>query len=129
MLPGESFALDAAAAEPLYLQLAGQIERRVAGGSLIQGERLPAVRRLARTLDVSPLTVSRAYAQAQQHGALVARPGRGMYVAGTSLNMAARLELLEPALHQLAAEVKQAALPAIGVLAALRKQLEKGNPS
>lgn len=126
MRHGKDFVLDASASTPLYLQLASQIERRVAGGSLAHGDRLPSVRDLARKMAVSPLTIARAYASAQQRGVLAARSGRGVFVVGNSQNMAARFKLLEPALHQLAAEAKQSGLSRTCILAAMQKRLKGG---
>ena len=43
---------------PVYRQIAGQIRERVESGALAQGDRLPAIRDLARQLGVNRDTVA-----------------------------------------------------------------------
>jgi len=66
----------------------GQIEERIklaiAGGQLVAGQRLPAIRDAAQALGVHANTVARAYAALVHDGVLDAHPGRGTFVARTS---------------------------------------------
>lgn len=73
--------LDPAAGGPVYAQIGEQIRRAVATGRLRPGERLPAVRSLARTLAVNVNTVARAYAALAQEGVVAARRGGGTVVS------------------------------------------------
>jgi DNA-binding transcriptional MocR family regulator len=57
------------------------IRQRIAGRSLTPGAKLPSVRRLASSLDVSTSTVVEAYDRLVAEGAILSRPGSGFYVA------------------------------------------------
>ena len=54
--------------EPIYLQIARDVRRALASGSLGIGDRLPAARELAESLDVNMHTVLRAYAKYMRQG-------------------------------------------------------------
>jgi GntR family transcriptional regulator len=69
--------------EPVYRQIARQIRQAVSRGSLKPGERLPAVRFLARQLKRNPNTIARAYRELEHVGLLEARAGAGTCVVGT----------------------------------------------
>jgi DNA-binding transcriptional MocR family regulator len=58
------------------------IRRRIAGGALTAGEKLPSIRRFAREMQVSPSTVVEAYDRLAAEGLIRSRPGSGFYVAG-----------------------------------------------
>ena len=66
---------------PKYAALADALRGRIDDGSLTEGARLPPVRELAHRIGVTPGTVSRAYAILTDEGRLVARVGRGTFVA------------------------------------------------
>lgn len=65
---------------PRYRELADAIVEAVASGELIAATKLPPQRRLADALGVTVGTVTRAYALAEQRGAVTARVGSGTYV-------------------------------------------------
>ena len=70
--------------QPLYTQLAQDIQRRIRSGALPPGARLPTVRELARQLGVTRLTVHSAYSELQAGGWVEATVGRGTFVATRS---------------------------------------------
>jgi len=67
--------------QPLYTQLAQDIQRRIRSGALPPGARLPTVRELAMQLGVTRLTVHSAYSELQAGGWVEATVGRGTFVA------------------------------------------------
>jgi DNA-binding transcriptional MocR family regulator len=68
-------------AQPLYQQLAHDIQRRIRSGALPPGARLPTVRELAQQLGVTRLTIHSAYSELQAGGWVEATVGRGTFVA------------------------------------------------
>jgi DNA-binding transcriptional MocR family regulator len=71
-------------AQPLYVQLAQDIQRRIRSGALPAGARLPTVRELAQQLGVTRLTIHSAYSELQAGGWVEATVGRGTFVAEQS---------------------------------------------
>ena len=57
------------------------IRGRIASRALSQGDRLPSIRGLATTLNVSPSTVVEAYDRLVSEGVVLSRPGSGFYVS------------------------------------------------
>lgn len=66
---------------PLYLQVMEQIKRRVAVGDLEPGAELPSIRELAAGLQVSVITIKRAYLELERDGVIATRQGKGSVVA------------------------------------------------
>jgi len=58
------------------------ITQRLARGTLITGDKLPSIRKLAGELTVSASTVVEAYDRLASEGLIRSRPGAGFYVAG-----------------------------------------------
>ena len=74
-------ALSSASGVPFYRQIVDQIADMVRSGTLPPSSRLPSVRELARSLQVSLITIRRAYADLEAAGLLVRRRGHGTFVA------------------------------------------------
>ena len=74
------FRIDPTADEPLYAQLAAQVRAAAGRGELADGERLPAARDLAASLDINLHTVLRAYQDLRAEGIVELRRGRGAVV-------------------------------------------------
>ncbi len=113
------FAIQPAAAEPIYRQILGQLRRLIAGGQLVAGERLPSVREMAGFHAINPMTVSRAWNLAEAEGLLERQRGKGMVVAATptaSRDRGQRLALLEPQMDALVRQAQELELPAEAVL-------------
>lgn len=65
----------------LYQEIAEAIRRQIVTGELAPGERLPAVRALAKEWSCTPGTVARAYRALNGEGLLVSHRGKGTRVA------------------------------------------------
>ena len=72
---------------PLYEQIAGTVRRAVGEGTLSSGDRLPAAKELAASLDVNLHTVLRAYQMLRDEGLIELRRGRGAIVVASDLHM------------------------------------------
>ena len=68
-------------ARPLYLQIMEQIRARIAAGDWAAGKELPSIRALAAALNVSVITIKRAYLDLESEGVIVTRHGKGSFVA------------------------------------------------
>ena len=66
--------------EPLFLQIARQVQGLVLNGGLRVGDQLPTVRELATELRVNFNTVARAYRLLDQAGLISTQHGRGTYI-------------------------------------------------
>src|SRR5262249_2003342 len=66
---------------PLYLQVMEQVGGRVGVGDLPAGTELPSIRQLASELQVSVITIKRAYLELERDGVISTRQGKGSVVA------------------------------------------------
>lgn len=77
----DQFTISPSSGMPIYKQLFDQIERMVLNGYFAVGEQLPSVRQVATSLEVNPMTVSKAYGLLEERGYLTRLRGKGMVVA------------------------------------------------
>jgi DNA-binding transcriptional regulator YhcF (GntR family) len=80
---------------PVRDQLVTQLELKILGGELAQGQRLPSVRALARRLKVHHNTVSAAYQDLQVAGHVDLRRGSGVFVRNGSPRVLAEAKGLD----------------------------------
>lgn len=69
------------ASRPLYEQIATQIKAAIMSGELNAGDAIPSVRALAKSLQISVLTVQKAYGTLQEEGFIETTAGKGCYVS------------------------------------------------
>lgn len=69
------------ASRPLYEQIVSQMKAQIMGGELKAGEALPSIRSLAKSLQISVLTVQKAYDILQADGFIETTAGKGCYVS------------------------------------------------
>jgi GntR family transcriptional regulator len=93
---------------PIYRQIIDQVHALVAGGRLRAGDLLPSVRQVAKSADINPMTVSKAYSKLESDGIVERVRGQGMRVVESKPKGSRNLrreqlrELLAPALHRAA---------------------------
>ena len=80
-MPPFELQLSQATGVPFYRQIVDHMADMVRAGSLKPGSRLPSVRELALQLQVSLITVRRAYADLEAAELIVRRQGQGTFVA------------------------------------------------
>ena len=68
----------------MYLQIMEQIRRRIAVGDWQPGHEMPSIRALAAAVQVSVITVKRAYLELEREGVIVTRQGQGSFVADSA---------------------------------------------
>ena len=74
-------ALSPSNPDPMYKQVTDQIKDAIASGDLKSNDRLPSVRELSEALNVSAITIKRAYADLETDGYILTRAGLGSFVA------------------------------------------------
>jgi DNA-binding transcriptional regulator YhcF (GntR family) len=70
--------------EPLYRQIAGELEARIRSGGLQPGDRLPSIRQIADRWDVAIATATRVLATLRDEGLVEAKVGSGTVVSASS---------------------------------------------
>ena len=68
-------ALSASHPDPMYKQVTDQLKDAIASGDLKPNDRLPSVRELSEALNVSAITIKRAYADLETDGTSSRAPG------------------------------------------------------
>jgi len=86
---------------PIYLQIIEQVKRRIAIGDWTEGQPIPSIRQLAVDLQVSVITVKRAYLELEREGVIMTQQGKGSRVAANpGLGMRLHQEELQKHLEQ-----------------------------
>lgn len=96
-----AFTISQADKRPMYLQIIEQIKQRIMVGDWAEGQAIPSIRQLAADLQVSVITVKRAYLELEREGVIVTQQGKGSHVASTpGLGLRLREQELEQHLEQ-----------------------------
>ncbi len=75
------FIISQADGRPMYLQIMEQIRQRIAVGDWKAGHPIPSIRQLAVDLQVSVITIKRAYLELEREGVIATQHGKGSVVA------------------------------------------------
>lgn len=109
--------------EPIYEQIKTQIHSAVLSGELKAGEALPSLRKLAKELRISVLTVTRAYNELADEGVVQNIQGKGTFVMDKDNELMQRQ--LETRIRESLAEASRGAKAAGIPLDALDRMLEE----
>ena len=85
---------------PMYKQVCDQIKDAVVSRELGVNEKLPSLREMAKALNISIITIQRAYLELENQGYIISRPGMGSFVADVS-----RVKLREEKLREIQGEL------------------------
>jgi GntR family transcriptional regulator len=81
---GDVFVISQSDKRPIYLQIMEQVKQRVALGDWTEGQAIPSIRQLAVDLQVSVITVKRAYLELERDGVIVTQQGKGSQIASNA---------------------------------------------
>lgn len=109
--------------EPIFEQIKTQIHSAVLSGELKAGEALPSLRKLAKELRISVLTVTRAYNELADEGVVQNIQGKGTFVMDKGNELMQRQ--LETRIRESLAEASRGAKAAGIPLNALDRMLEE----
>lgn len=81
--------------DPLYKQITDQIKDAIAKGTMKPGTKIPSIRGMAEELNISAITIKRAYADLESEGFIITRSGLGSFVADINIDKLKNEKLLE----------------------------------
>ena len=119
-----SFTVSPRSGVAIYRQIVEQVRALVAGGRLAEGDFLPGVRGVAESLEVNPMTVSKAYSILEREGVVEMVRGKGLRVRGLN-GQADKYAVLLPVAQQLVETARRLAMSRQQVLATIRPLLEE----
>jgi GntR family transcriptional regulator len=102
-----SFSVSPSSGVPIYRQIIDQVNALVLSGRLKPGDSLPSIRKLAESLEVNMMTISKAYARLEVDGILVRKRGVGMVIAEPAIPASASVKERQAELRPL---IEQAVL-------------------
>lgn len=88
---------------PIYEQIVDQVKKMIRDGELVENDALPSVRSLSKDLEISALTVKKAYDTLESEGFTTTIHGKGTYVTATNTEL-----LLEEQKKEVEAELEKA---------------------
>lgn len=80
---------------PIYAQISSQIRSQILRGELQPGESLPSIRSLSRELQISVITVKRAYENLEEEKLIYTKPGIGSFVSSQNLERIKEFKLAQ----------------------------------
>jgi GntR family transcriptional regulator len=120
-MPG-TFVLSQSDKRPMYFQIMEQIKHRIIVGDWAEGQPIPSIRQLAVDLQVSVITVKRAYYELEREAVIVTQHGKGSHVASTpGLGARLREQELEQHLEEASRIALQLGIPPKQLLGRLRE--------
>jgi len=123
------FNIQASSGIPIYKQVFEQVERMIANGYLVEGTFLPSVRQVANTIDVNPMTISKAYGLLEERGYLTRLRGKGMMVAHQSEEKSKKekMMILDKMIAELVSDAVQMGINKQELLALIADKAEQLN--
>ena len=88
--------------EPMYKQVTDQIKDAIANGTLKTEDKLPSIREMSKELNISIITIKRAYADLENEGYIYTRTGLGSFVSNIDKNT-----LREGKLNEIKEEIRR----------------------
>lgn len=113
--------------DPMYRQVTDQIKNAIAQGILKPGEKLPSVRGLVEELNISAITVKRAYTDLEREGYILTRPGLGTFVSEIDHEnlKKEKMEEIKKELIKIINSARKYNIPLYEILSEMKRAIEK----
>lgn len=113
---------------PVYLQLIEYFKEQITSGKLAMGEEIPSRRELARTLNINPNTVQRAFREMEEMGLIYTDGNMPSKVTrDETVIKKVREELVQDALEHFVSTIKTLQIPLEDVYPLLEKTYREKN--
>ncbi len=86
--------IDSNSSEPKYRQIAHSVIDSIEKGGLKKGQQLPSISEFASANSIAKETITKAYAELREQGIIVAKHGKGFYVAKTKTKIGLNIFVL-----------------------------------
>lgn len=120
------FKLDLTSDDPIYLQIVDRTKEAIVQGLLKEGDQMPSIREMAKTLLVNQSTVTRAYRELEELGIIKTVAGRGTFIFLDSRKMEWERERMEEKLKAVFIESLFYNFSEENIISIFRKVLEGG---
>ena len=116
---------------PIYEQIVTQVKQLIVSGALKDGEAIPSMRALAKTLQVSVITVQKAYEDLQRKGYIESLAGRGTFIRVPNMdNIKQEYWLaIEDHVQKIAKLAKDSGIPTAEIIALIKTVCEEEGPN
>ncbi|PPA71097.1 GntR family transcriptional regulator [Jeotgalibacillus proteolyticus] len=113
--------------EPIYHQIENQIKALIASGQLSTGDPLPSIRLLAKELEISSITIRRAYQNLEFGGFIQTSQGKGTFVAEVDADMKTTManQAVEESIRKAISTARQHELSDIEIIHLVEALLKK----
>ena len=112
---------------PIYEQIKEQIKSSILDGSVKENEQLVSIRQLAKDLNISAVTTTKAYSELEEEGFIKAIAGKGYYVASKNNELLREMFLksVKESLHRAVRDGINAGLTNEEIIAMLKSALSE----
>ncbi|SHH05772.1 GntR family transcriptional regulator [Anaerosphaera aminiphila DSM 21120] len=80
---------------PIYEQLVNSIRTEILTGRAKENDPLPSIRSLSKSLEISIITVKRAYDELEKEGLIFTLPGKGSFVSAQEIERIREFKMVE----------------------------------
>jgi GntR family transcriptional regulator len=115
--------------EPMYKQVTDQIKDAIVSGALKPNYKLPSIRSISLELNISIITIKRAYTDLEKEGYIYTRSGLGSFVADLNREKmrSEKLEEFRRELKNIVLKAKKFNIPAEEILKIIHEIQEETN--
>ena len=115
--------------EPMYKQVTDQVKDAIVSGTLKPNDKLPSIRSISVELNISIITIKRAYADLEKEGYIYTRSGLGSFVADLNREKMRdeKLDEFRRELRSILMKAKKFDIPAAEILKIIHEIQEETN--